>query len=377
MSTSTTDAFLNGEDIRVDPRAIEAELIRLWGPAAERSGGPTPENPNVTRIVLANLIVVGRAEDESRLAPVLDVVLAQFPSRAIVLRLGREPGRAVEAEVSALCHLPAPGMPQVCSERIILRASHDASDLLPGSVRPLLEADLPVVLWWTDDPREDVPLFEALVDEASRLIIDLPDPAADVEALRKGLDPGLHPFSRDAAWFGITPWRELVAKFFDPPCNEGALDKIKAVRISATSPDIDRTPRQAAWVIAWLAGQLGWGPVGSPKREPGLLTATFNTPRGEVAVEIHSTADASINAPVLMDVSLSIAGDETFRLTRQGTTSPEVHIQIKSSRACALPRSVASPKVDEAHRVAAGLESARKDVPFQRALPHVLWLLGG
>jgi glucose-6-phosphate dehydrogenase assembly protein OpcA len=377
MSTSTTDAFLKGEDIRVDPRAIEAELIRLWGPAAERSGGPTQENPNVTRIVLANLIVVGRAEDESKLDPVLDVVLAQFPSRAIVLHLGREPGRAIGAEVSALCHLPAPGMPQVCSERIVLRAGHDASDLLPGAVRPLLEADLPVVLWWAEDPREDVPLFEALVGEASRLILDLPDPASDVEALRTGLDPGLHPFARDAAWFGITPWRELVAKFFDPPCNDGAIGKIESIRISAVSPDISRTPRQAAWLVAWLAGQLGWSPVGKPVHEPGLLTATFNTPAGEVAVEIRSTSGPSLNAPVLMDVSLTTTGDDTFRLTRQGTSSPEVHIQIKSSRACALPRSVASPLVDEAHRVAAGLESARKDVPFQRALPHVLWLLGG
>ena len=66
-----------------------------------------------------------------------------------------EPGRNVAAEVSALCHLPAPGLPQVCSERIVLRAGPQAGDLLPGAIRPLLEADLPFVLWWTDDPRSD------------------------------------------------------------------------------------------------------------------------------------------------------------------------------------------------------------------------------
>ena len=60
MTDTLSDAFLNGQGIPVDPHEIETELTRLWGPAAERVGGPAPENPNVTRIVLANLVVAGR-----------------------------------------------------------------------------------------------------------------------------------------------------------------------------------------------------------------------------------------------------------------------------------------------------------------------------
>ena len=151
-STATTDSFLDGQGIPVDLPNIETELSKLWGPAAEQIGGPELENPNVTRIVLANLVVVSLDGDCQSLRPVLETVIARFPCRAIVVRGSDDPERRINAEVSALCHLPAPGLPQVCSERILLRAGPQAIDLVPGAVRPLLEADLPMVLWWTSDP---------------------------------------------------------------------------------------------------------------------------------------------------------------------------------------------------------------------------------
>src|SRR4051812_20230591 len=187
--TTTSDAFLNGQGVPVDLHDVETELLRLWGPAAERAGGPDLEHPHVTRIVLANVVALGREADAGRLQDALDTVTARYPCRTIVLRRTDEPGRSVAAEVSALCHLPAPGLPQVCSERIVLRAGPEAVDLLPGAVRPLLEADLPFVLWWTDDPRNDEAFFRDLADECSRLILDLPDPGAEPAAIRLGLDP--------------------------------------------------------------------------------------------------------------------------------------------------------------------------------------------
>src|SRR5204863_6236186 len=144
---------------------------------------PVPERPNVTRIVLANLVLIGQAADPARLRDALDTVTTRFPCRTIVVRRTDEPGRAVAAEVSALCHLPAPGLPQVCSERIVLRAGPNARDLVPGAVRPLLEAELPMVLWWTGDPRSHEELFRDLAHECSRLVLDLPDPGAEGGAL--------------------------------------------------------------------------------------------------------------------------------------------------------------------------------------------------
>src|SRR5205085_1375723 len=179
MANASTDAFLSGQGIPVDLSRIEDELVQLWGPAAEREGGPDLEQPAVTRVALANLVVAALRADPGRLEGVLDTVVARYPSRAIVLRQDDRAGREVAAEVAALCHLPAPGLPQVCSERIVLRAGPGAVGLLPGAVRPLLEADLPFVLWWTSDPRAEGALLGDFGDERSRLRLDLPVRGAD------------------------------------------------------------------------------------------------------------------------------------------------------------------------------------------------------
>ena len=380
-ASATSDDFLSGQGVPVEMSEIESELTKLWGPAAEEVGGPDVENPNVTRVVLANLVVFGRVADSSRLQGVLETVTARHPSRTLVLRRTDEPGRSLGAEVSALCHLPAPGLPQVCSERIVLRAGPEGVDLLPGAVRPLLEAELPFVLWWTADPREDEAIFRDLGDEATQLILDLPDPGADPSAVRLGLDPSVCPHARDAAWFGLSRWRELVAQFFDPPCHLDALGRIDSVTIDAVSPRADAPPRLAVWLAAWFAGQLGWTAEGPPSRDGGKLSARFRGPSGDVAVTIRTEADPSLAVAQLAATAVTTRADSgrpaaTFRLSRVARSSPEVRVEVDSPGACPLPRAVLAPELDPARRVSAALESSRLDPPFTKALPHALRLLG-
>ena len=370
-----------------DLREIETELSKLWGPAAEQVGGPELENPNVTRISMANLVVVGLDADAESLTRVLETVIARFPCRAIVVLGSDDPGRRVAAEVSALCHLPAPGLPQVCSERIVLRVGPNAIDLIPGAVRPLLEAELPVVLWWACDPRTHEALFRDLADECSRLVLDLPDPGSDLEAIRMGLDATLCPFSRDTAWFGLTRWRELVAQFFDPTCSYDALKRIDGVRIEVLSPDLSRPPRIGVWLASWLAGQLGWKPQGQPTRRASDSESTdraeFIASNGTVTVEIATRPVPSHLPPLPRLAGVAITaksskggGKETFRLDRPAPDSTAVRIDSETTDSCRLPRLVEAPELDAAHRVGAALESSRVDPPFHNALPIALWLLG-
>jgi glucose-6-phosphate dehydrogenase assembly protein OpcA len=384
MSETSTQSFLDGQGIPVELPRIEDELARLWEPAAEQACGPKRDHPEVTRIVLANLVVECLATDCESLAPVLETVMARFPCRAIVLRGTGDQKRRISAEVSALCHLPAPGLPQVCSERIVLRAGPDALDLLPGAVRPLLEADLPWILWWTSDPRARAALFRDLADECSRLILDLPDPLADSGALELGLDPGLCAWSRDSAWFGLSRWRELIAQFFDPHCHARSLEGLTKVRIEALAPNSQQTPRLAVWLAAWLAGQLGWKPLGEPTRRTTgsdtLLRAEFEGPAGTIAVELHARdMPSGLTGPArLISVELSAAAPEgmtTFRVRRPDPASKEVLVEDSSPDFCRLPRRVEVPDLDPAQRIAAALESSRNDPPFRHARPIALWLL--
>jgi glucose-6-phosphate dehydrogenase assembly protein OpcA len=384
MPEATSVSFLEGHGIPVDLRNIETELSNLWGPAAEQVGGPELENPNVTRIVLANLVVECLDGDGESLGPVLETVIARFPCRAIVVIGSDNHERHINAEVSALCHLPAPGMPQVCSERIVIRSGPKAIDLIPGAVRPLLEADLPMVLWWTGDPRAHERLFRDLADECSRLILDLPDLGTEAGALRLGLDATICQCSRDSAWFGLARWRELVAQFFDPRCNFESLKRIESVQIEALSSDPARPPRMAIWLAAWLAGQLGWKPQGQPVVAAGdsgrILQARFDGPAGNIAVDIvtrpHPAGLAA--APRLVGITITTRaprGAERFRLYRPESDSPAVRVEAEAPNSCSLPRLIDAPELDPARRVAAALESSRLDPPFQKALPIALWLM--
>jgi Glucose-6-phosphate dehydrogenase subunit len=385
---SMTTAFLEGQGIPVELKDIESVLATLWGPAAQQAGGPDIENPNVTRIVLANLVVESLDRGQEPPVPVLETVIARFPCRAILVRGSESPERRIMAEVSAFCRLASPGLPQVCSERIVLHAGPDALDLLPGAIRPLLEADLPLVLWWTSDPRSREPLFRDLADECSRIVLDLPDPGPAAGALRLGLDPALCACSRDSAWFALARWRELVAQFFDPSCHLESTSRIDSVTVETISPDPARTPRVAIWLVAWLAGQLGWQPKGQPVLHPiadstGTLRANFLAPSGEVAVVVETRPAPADGATLPQMVGLTITtrksadgrkSVEKFHLSRIGG-SPAIFVEIDAIDTCRLPRLIDAPELDPARRIAAALESARSDPPFENAVPTALWLL--
>lgn len=386
MAETSSDAFLEGRGIPVGLPEVNTALEQLWGPAAERLGGPEPEDPNVTRVVLGNLIVERLDPDpgvgDETLGRVLETVVTRFPCRTIVLRRSDDAERRIAAEVSAVCHLPDPGRPQVCSERIVLTAGAGAVDMIPGAVRPLLESGLPMILWWTTDPTRNEALFRELADGSFRVLLDLPDPGASVAALKLGLDRSLNACARDAVWYGLAHWRELIAQFFDARQHLETLGRIDSVQIEVLSPDPTKPPRLALWLAAWLAGQLGWKPTGEPVCAPdgdgSRLRAEFEGPARPLGVEVQTGAlpEGLSAIPRLLGVTIK-AGDETFRLRRPSPESSEVRVQADSPDYCRLPSTVSAEPISEARRVSSALELSRFDPPFEKALPIMLWMLDG
>ena len=64
----------------------------------------------------------------------------------------------------------------------------------------------------------------------------------------------------DLNWARLTPWRELLARFFDVPEWRPFLDAISGVR-AGFAVDMDGReihPSQALLLIGWLAARLGW-----------------------------------------------------------------------------------------------------------------------
>ncbi len=170
----------------------------------------------------------------------------------------------------------------------------------------------------------------------------------------------------------------MIAQFFDPPCPVTTPAQIDSVMIRAVSPTGDAPPRLAIWLAAWLAGQLGWRPQGTPNRVGDRLTATFLGASGPISVEIVTEVDPTALAPRLNGATLTARGPDgvaTFHLDRPSSRSSEVDVEVFSPASCSLPRSILAPELDSPRRLAYALESARDDPPFGHALPHALWLL--
>jgi hypothetical protein len=312
---------------------------------------------------------MARGTEGDRVWETLEAIAAQYPSRTILLRPGAAPGK-ITAEVSALCHLPAPGRPQVCSERIVLYCGEGADALIPGAIRPLLVRDLHTVLWCCDDPLASLELIDALGEESTRLIIDRPDP--DGPAIAQAMGQLVDPLPRDLAWFGITPWREIIAQLFDPPTRD-LLGTIERVRVLVEA-DGDGRPRTALWLIAWLAGQLGW------RKSPHASAANwfeFEGPTGLITAVVETRTGQPGSSSRLAEVAIElrpIPGDEPSGckpgqfLLRKQPDSSAIRVEVHSASRCELPRLVSVPPDLVDRRVAAALQSYLSDPPYERAL---------
>ncbi|WP_169979250.1 glucose-6-phosphate dehydrogenase assembly protein OpcA [Tautonia rosea] len=381
MSSSSVEAFYDGNGIPVELTEVEQALDHLWGPAAEKAGGPELDSPAVTRVVLANVVLVNLGPNRPEMEKTIEAITTQYPSRLIILRPDPQAGRKLLAEVSAQCHLPAPGRPQVCSEQIILRTSVEGRDLLPGAVRSLVESDLHSVLWWCDDPREAPELFEQLAGEATRVILDLPDPEADPGSFAAALKADEGQKARDLAWFGLTTWRSLIADQFDAPV-AGNLGRIVSIRVRSNVKDTDRPSRAAAWLVGWLAGQLGWKPEGSPQiLGDGRCEASLRGREGLIKVVLESVMSEMGALAQIEEVEITLRPDThpatTLTIQCGGEGTCEICVTDGQGSGCAFPRLVKVPRDETAHRVSAALLTDRSDPPYHRAFPITLWLLGG
>lgn len=374
------EAFLESQGMPVELFEVEQALEKLWGPAAEKAGGPDLDHPTMTRVVLANVVLVCLGPDRPGLAETISAITTQYPSRLILIRPDGSGGRKLSAEVSAQCHLPAPGRPQICSEQIILRCGPESFSLVPGAVRSLVESDLHSVLWWCDDPRSAPEFFEELAVEATRVILDLPDPEIAPAALVAAVDSDRRMLMRDAAWFGLTPWRGMIADVIQRTTDRG-FPEFSSLRIRAIANSPDRLPRAAAWLASWFAGQLGWKPSESSRRSsPGRFEAIMTSNSREVPILFEvEQCEAAVSARIVeVEIGMETTGEprKILRLCCDGNETCEARVMEVGGTDPRMPRLIRGIRDEPSKRVSAAFLTDRVDPPYRNALPVVLWLLG-
>jgi glucose-6-phosphate dehydrogenase assembly protein OpcA len=309
-------AVLDGQARPVDIATIEHELTQLWKAAAEDTLGGQP----VVRACVLNLVVYTPDRDAAEhVNDVISQVSGRHPSRSIVILAEPTAGPSnLQASISAYCQIAPEGGKQVCSEHITLRASGPAVDELHGTVLPLLVPDLPVFLWWHDEPPLTGHLFRELLDICDQLVVDSADFASErVVSALVGLQRlvGEGAAVSDLNWSRLTHWREMVAQFFDSPPGRRYLDRLDRVQVEIVSRH-GREPYlvEGLLLVGWLASRLGWVLEDTDRSRGGAMVLGFRSAAGRVAVQLRP--ERAHPGEGLHSMRLEATGSATFAVTR-------------------------------------------------------------
>jgi glucose-6-phosphate dehydrogenase assembly protein OpcA len=281
--------------------SLEQELLRLRRAASAHA---KEQGRTIARAAVLNLVVYADREMHARRAAASTLRLSdRHPSRAIVI-LGDRDRDGTDVAVQLHCHVPRTDeTAQICYEQILARVKGDADERVASVVIPLLVPDLPVFLWWTGTPPHDTRRFDDLIALADRLIVDSADFARPDQTLAVIADLARTHVGRkfgvtDLNWTRLTPWRELVAAFFDVDTWRPCLDHIIGVRVgfSVDMDGRDIHPSQALLLVGWLASRLGWQTVDAlaPSEAGGLLFTMANADGAPIVVRVRPRFESGI-----------------------------------------------------------------------------------
>ena len=381
-------ARVAGTPARPDVGAIERELHRLWssldGAPAAGPGAADAAAAQVTRICTLTLLAVVRNGRPAEAAAIAERLGARYPSRSIVLDLSPGTGERLDVEIALHCHTrDSSARPAVCCEQIVVAASGRALARVPALVLPLLVPDLPVYVWWPDDPPvlpdPEADLLRRLTEVADVLIVDssaMRHPAAGLAAAAVFAGP-LSGGVRDLTWGRLTPWRDLIAQCFDPAPMRQALERPERVRIRTGAREAasanSHEPIAGLLLGAWLAGRLGWEPAGPARREGRTLRVPFWRDGGGLELDVEGGA-----GPVV-SFECTAGGTEpgTVSIVRQSGAGAAVEIETRLGRG--RPRTTAAglAEADEAALIAAELELVGADQVLRESLEIVLGVMHG
>ncbi|MGI8927866.1 MAG: glucose-6-phosphate dehydrogenase assembly protein OpcA, partial [Candidatus Limnocylindrales bacterium] len=333
------------------------QLGQVWTAAAEQSGrtGLTAEvtssglgDPSLgdhldsrrsVRVrmrtsVLTLVAIAPRPETAERAIAAVSALHQRHPSRAIVVSPTDFDGPStMDAHIYAECKLSERSEAEVCTEQILVKTGGELSQHLSRVVTPLLIHDLPVVLWWPDDPPFGSKQFTEVVGISDRLLVDSgsfhEDGGAKLAGLATVVSDGIS--VSDIGWLRLTLWRELMAGLFDHPLLTRELDHIRHVRIDISRPTSTMRISKAAFYCGWLASRLGWEvkqPLSRHHEDDELLTGSFRSGRREIKVElrpVRATLDGSHRAAGSL-VRVDLEAERTRSVTRARITRQADHL---------------------------------------------------
>ena len=266
---------------------VEQELARIWAHTnleVDINGdGVNDERHVAARTSVMNLVVIARRpEVGERSAAIIQMLTGRHPSRTMIVQPADPDGPPwLDAQIVAHCVMPRSDAPETCAETIHLTCGGESGRHLDTIIAPLLIHDLPVTIWWPDDPPFGTHQANDVLSTADRLVVDgsgwhgtglplLVKMAAAAEQFPIAIS--------DFALLRQSRWREAIAAIFDIPDFLPYLRHIRRIAVTyavrdefgAETTNIVKPLYHAAWIGSRLGMHvvkpLGATQVGGPRR---------------------------------------------------------------------------------------------------------------
>jgi hypothetical protein len=376
---------------------VETELSRIWAQQndatmVDANGDEVNDRHVGARTSVMNLVVIAaRPEVGERSAATIQRLVGRHPSRTTIVQPADPDGPSwLDALIVAHCIMPRPDAPETCAETIHLICGGEAGRHLDAIVAPLLIHDLPVTVWWPDEPSFGSAPVNDLLVMADRLVVDGSGwRGTGLPQLRKmaAVADRLPLSISDFAMIRQSRWREAIAAIFDIPDFLPYLRHIR--RIAVTYGVRDEFGAETTNIVkplyhaAWLASRLGMqvtrplGPMtGGVARKPaagkggGRLPALANPSGGlSASLRLERTDVAVVIRPVLSTMPagttlrIELLADWRGSELRADVTAEQeaVHVRVWQDGVHALERGFNAPRRTDVDLLAEAIEAGGRD----------------
>lgn len=356
-----------------DIGGIERELAALWKQAAAPQEDGSP--PAVIRACVMNLVACCTGgEQVERLQQLAVEVTSMIPARVLVaIEDSGDTEGGIKASLSTRCALGTgrDRETHICCEQVIMRAAGPIARHLPDAIVPLLLPDLPVVLWWPDQPSLTGDPGLRLVQHADWLVVDscrFSQPAAQLQWLSQ-LDRPI----ADMTWQRLRGWRDLAAGLFDARGFDSYPERISRIELTC-EPDLG-SPSEGLLLGAWIASRLKWHPGSAGGQLNWHLVRRGGEAGDFLMISRPASREESDGSRPGRVLSLVLhAGDATFSLRRSGQNMLTGSVEMPS--ACPVPRTARVVERDDATLLTRSLQAGWRDPIYDDALALAARLLG-
>ena len=377
---------------------VEQELARIWAQTNldyDTDGdGVVERNVGVRTSVMNLVVVVRRPETGERCAATIQGLTGRHPSRTLIVSPADPDGPSwLDANIQAHCVLPSENAPATCAETIYLTCGGESGRHLEAIIAPLLIHDLPVTVWWPDEPPFESHPASQVFEVCDRLVVDGSTwHGSGLRHLRRlaSLQERRPIAISDFALVRQSRWREAIASVFDHPDIVPFVHHVRRICVTygiRHEADVEATNIvKPVYHVAWLASRLDMrvvnplaplaaGRGGSEASPIGGFGATLRSDRREIGVVIRPMPSEMPSGTTLrVEIDSAIRGSE---LRADITAEQEaVHARVWRDGDQILERGFHAPRRKDLDLLAEAIEAGGRDPVAVGALAMAADLAG-